>query len=79
MDAADEVSVVVVGSDPLGEADMVALSRAATVVGPVQLLETVRHLCTPRTELVVGEDAGQLPRPAVVLRPPERRDTEPDP
>lgn len=69
MPGSTDVTIVLVGRDALAEDDLVALSRAATVVGPPTLVEAVRHLCPPRTELVVGDDAGDVRRPAVVLRP----------
>ena len=69
MPGSNDVTIVLVGRDAVAEDDLVALSRAATVVGPATLVEAVRHLCPPKTELVVGDEAGDVRRPAVVLRP----------
>ncbi len=68
MPEAGDVTTVVVGEKPLGDADLMALAQAAAVTGPADLTDAVRHLCPPSVQVVVADDIADLPRPLVVLR-----------
>lgn len=62
-----------VGAGDLDDADLLALARARTVLGPAELLAAVRHLCPPVATLTAVDEGTAPPlsgaaAPVVVLR-----------
>lgn len=68
MTADDAVLMVHVGPGDLDDADLRALARARTVMGPAALLAAVRHLCPPVATLTATDD-GTAPPPALAPAP----------
>ena len=56
----DTPQVVVVGQGELSEKDLLALSKAKTVIGPAALVEVVRHLCPPTASVIARDES--IPR-----------------
>lgn len=66
--AGDDLRTVRVGPDDLADADLEALARARTVLGPAALLAAVRHLCPPVATLTATDD-GTAPPPSLAPSP----------